>query len=207
MTDSSIRSGRKQLRVSEASFALHSIWGFDLQWRFLQRWWSLHASTEERSNPGGAAALDAPVRMGWAFMHVFLVVCLIGPSFLLYRDNVTTAPFSAIVTLWLVLGTTTALSAFLAMAPTHAHWNGLVLCRNHGARCPRGGAVEPKFLGTDGIFGLMHGALWLPGILAGLAYGHLLMRSSRMGDAVIAHATTNALLTTAVLVFDQWQFW
>jgi exosortase E/protease (VPEID-CTERM system) len=57
------------------------------------------------------------------------------------------------------------------------------------------------------VFGLMHGALWFPGILAGLSYGFLLMRSSSMGEAVIAHATTNALLAIAVLGFDQWQFW
>jgi exosortase E/protease (VPEID-CTERM system) len=56
-------------------------------------------------------------------------------------------------------------------------------------------------------FGLMHGALWLPGIVAGLAYGYVLQRTGRFGEAVAAHATTNALLTGTVLLANQWQLW
>jgi exosortase E/protease (VPEID-CTERM system) len=56
-------------------------------------------------------------------------------------------------------------------------------------------------------FGIMHGTLWLPGILAGLAYGAIAIRTRRIGEAVVAHATTNAILAAAVLLFDQWQLW
>jgi exosortase E/protease (VPEID-CTERM system) len=57
------------------------------------------------------------------------------------------------------------------------------------------------------VFGIMHGALWFPGILAGLAYGALAIKTRRISEAVVAHATTNALLAAAVLLFDQWQLW
>ena len=56
-------------------------------------------------------------------------------------------------------------------------------------------------------FGIMHGALWLPGIMAGLAYGALAMRTGRLGESIVAHGTTNALLAGYVLAFGQWQLW
>jgi exosortase E/protease (VPEID-CTERM system) len=56
-------------------------------------------------------------------------------------------------------------------------------------------------------FGIMHGAMWLPAMLAGLAYGALTIKTGRIADAVVAHATTNALLAAVVLLFDQWQLW
>jgi membrane protease YdiL (CAAX protease family) len=49
--------------------------------------------------------------------------------------------------------------------------------------------------------------LWLPGIVAGLAYGLILVRRGRLGEAVAAHATTNALVAATVLAGDQWQLW
>ena len=57
------------------------------------------------------------------------------------------------------------------------------------------------------LFGLFHGAMWLPGIAAGLMYGQLVRRSGSIGEAVAAHATTNALLAGCVLIGHQWQLW
>jgi exosortase E/protease (VPEID-CTERM system) len=56
-------------------------------------------------------------------------------------------------------------------------------------------------------FGLAHGVLWLPGIVAGLAYGLILVRRGSLGEAVAAHATTNALIAAGVLAGNQWQLW
>jgi len=56
-------------------------------------------------------------------------------------------------------------------------------------------------------FGLAHGVLWLPGIVAGLAYGLILLRRGSLGEAVAAHATTNALVAAGVLAGNQWQLW
>jgi exosortase E/protease (VPEID-CTERM system) len=65
----------------------------------------------------------------------------------------------------------------------------------------------PALILTAIVFGLVHGALWLPGIAAGLAYGLILIRRGRIGEAVAAHATTNALIVIAVLAGGQWQLW
>lgn len=65
----------------------------------------------------------------------------------------------------------------------------------------------PALAVTAIVFGLVHGALWVPGIVAGLAYGLLVMRCGRLGEAVAAHAVTNALITVAALLWGQWQLW
>jgi exosortase E/protease (VPEID-CTERM system) len=57
------------------------------------------------------------------------------------------------------------------------------------------------------VFGLAHGAMWLPGIAAGLVYGRLLMRRGSLGEPVLAHAVTNGLIAIAVVGFGQWQLW
>jgi CAAX prenyl protease-like protein len=56
-------------------------------------------------------------------------------------------------------------------------------------------------------FGVSHGNMWLAGVVAGLAYGALIIKTGRFGEAVIAHATTNALLAGYVMLYGQWQLW
>ncbi len=65
----------------------------------------------------------------------------------------------------------------------------------------------PALLVSSVVFGLMHGSMWPAGIAAGLAYGLLVMRRGSLGEAVAAHATTNALIAVAVLAAGQWQLW
>jgi exosortase E/protease (VPEID-CTERM system) len=60
---------------------------------------------------------------------------------------------------------------------------------------------------TAVAFGVLHGPLWLPGIAAGVAYGLVLMRTGRMGEAVAAHAVSNLLIAIWVLAAGQWQLW
>ena len=72
---------------------------------------------------------------------------------------------------------------------------------------PFSAARWPALVVSALAFGLMHGALWLPGIAAGLAYGALAMRTGKLGESIAAHGTTNALLAAYVLIFDLWQLW
>jgi exosortase E/protease (VPEID-CTERM system) len=57
------------------------------------------------------------------------------------------------------------------------------------------------------VFGLMHGSLWFPGVVAGIAYGAIAVKTGKLGESVAAHATTNTLVAIQVLLFDQWQLW
>jgi exosortase E/protease (VPEID-CTERM system) len=65
----------------------------------------------------------------------------------------------------------------------------------------------PAVAVTAIIFGLGHGSMWIPGTVAGLAYGAILVRTGRLGEAVAAHATTNALIAASVLLFGRWDLW
>jgi CAAX prenyl protease-like protein len=56
-------------------------------------------------------------------------------------------------------------------------------------------------------FGLMHGDRWIAGTVAGALYAAALVRRGRIGDAVVAHATTNALLAAWVLYSGRWGLW
>lgn len=56
-------------------------------------------------------------------------------------------------------------------------------------------------------YGVIHHALWLPAIGAGILYGAILIRTQRMGEAVAAHTAAALLLTATVLLGHQWQLW
>jgi len=60
---------------------------------------------------------------------------------------------------------------------------------------------------SSAAFGLMHGRLWLAGIVAGAAYAFAVKRTNRLGEAVAAHATTNLLLAIWVLTQGDWRLW
>jgi exosortase E/protease (VPEID-CTERM system) len=56
-------------------------------------------------------------------------------------------------------------------------------------------------------FGLLHGERWLAGTAAGLIYAAAFLRRGRIGDAVVAHGITNALLAATVLTAGKWDLW
>jgi exosortase E/protease (VPEID-CTERM system) len=65
----------------------------------------------------------------------------------------------------------------------------------------------PALLSCAVLFGITHGAMWLPGILAGLAYGLLAVKTGSLGEAVAGHAMTNLLLAIYVLSIGDWRMW
>ncbi|MTW04035.1 CAAX prenyl protease-related protein [Pseudoduganella ginsengisoli] len=73
-------------------------------------------------------------------------------------------------------------------------------------------SVEPARVGvralaiTALLFGVEH-QLWFAGIVAGLAYSWLYMRSGSLWVAVIAHGVTNGALGLWVLATGNWHYW
>jgi exosortase E/protease (VPEID-CTERM system) len=63
-----------------------------------------------------------------------------------------------------------------------------------------------SWLVTSVLFGMLHGQ-WLAGTVCGLVYGLALYRRGELTDAVVAHATTNALLGGYVVVTGSWEVW
>jgi exosortase E/protease (VPEID-CTERM system) len=60
---------------------------------------------------------------------------------------------------------------------------------------------------SSAVFGAAHGAMWPAALAAGLVYGVLATRTGRIGEAVCAHATTNALIAAAVVLGSRWELW
>jgi CAAX prenyl protease-like protein len=71
---------------------------------------------------------------------------------------------------------------------------------------PLGRFSWKPFLVAALIFGFAHND-WLAGILCGFCYQGLVCWKKRLGDAITAHAITNALLGLWVIVKGAWHFW
>jgi len=74
-------------------------------------------------------------------------------------------------------------------------------------KVPLGHFAWKPLLVTSGIFALAHFAQWPAALLCALAYQGLVVWKKRLGDAMLAHATTNLLLGLWVVWKGAWQFW
>ncbi len=64
-----------------------------------------------------------------------------------------------------------------------------------------------SFLVASISFGVLHGGAWIAGIVVGMLFAMALYRRRRIGDAIVAHATTNALLSGYVITTGSWSQW
>jgi exosortase E/protease (VPEID-CTERM system) len=71
---------------------------------------------------------------------------------------------------------------------------------------PPGTFTWSSFLISSALFGLLH-TRWLAGTLAGMLYAWAYYRRRELSDAVLAHATTNALIAAGVLDTGDWTLW
>ena len=72
---------------------------------------------------------------------------------------------------------------------------------------PVGAFSWPSFVISSALFGAFHGALWLQGTIAGMAFACALYRRRAFGDALLAHATANALIAIYVFTTGRWSVW
>ena len=71
--------------------------------------------------------------------------------------------------------------------------------------------VSPRFTWTSFLlssflFGALHGR-WLAGTVSGMFYAWAMYRRGRVGDAIMAHATTNTLIAAEALMVGHWNLW
>lgn len=76
--------------------------------------------------------------------------------------------------------------SFLSVDPASVGWKALVI--------------------SSAVFAVEH-HLWFAGLLAGLAYGWLYIRTKNLWVPIVAHAVTNGLLGAWVLRTGEWGFW
>lgn len=100
-------------------------------------------------------------------------------------------------------------SAFVIAVAEEYFWRGFLLRWMKGSPFL---AVEPSTIGWcvlvagSVVFGLEH-SRWLVGVLAGLAFGWLYLRTRDLSAAITAHVTTNLLLGLYVLGTGRYGFW
>ncbi len=63
-----------------------------------------------------------------------------------------------------------------------------------------------SFILSSVAFGLLHDR-WFAGSLAGMAYALALYRRGKLGDALVAHMTTNVLIMIFVFISGEWSLW
>jgi len=68
---------------------------------------------------------------------------------------------------------------------------------------PPGRFTWPSFVISSVAFGVLHDR-WLEGTMAGILYALAYYRRGSLGDAVAAHATTNAMLSADALMTGDW---
>jgi hypothetical protein len=74
-------------------------------------------------------------------------------------------------------------------------------------RVPLGQYSRAAFWLTAVLFASEHGALWDVGLMAGIIYNEWMRRTRSLGDLILAHAVTNALLSGYVLMSGKWEYW
>lgn len=74
-------------------------------------------------------------------------------------------------------------------------------------KVPLGKYVPSAFWIVALLFASEHGPYWEVGLAAGIIYNWWIVRTRNLADCILAHAVTNAALSTYVLFTDQWQYW
>ncbi len=64
-----------------------------------------------------------------------------------------------------------------------------------------------SFVISSLLFGALHGVYWLAGTIAGMTFALALYQRRALGDAVLAHATTNGLIAVYVFATGRWSVW
>lgn len=57
------------------------------------------------------------------------------------------------------------------------------------------------------LFAVEHGALWDVGLAAGILYNWWMLRTKSLGDVILAHGITNAVLSAYVIFAGRWEYW
>jgi len=72
---------------------------------------------------------------------------------------------------------------------------------------PIGAYNRAAFWATAVLFASEHGPYWDVGFLAGILYNWWIIRTKSLGDAILAHAVTNACLSVYVILAQKWEYW
>lgn len=110
----------------------------------------------------------------------------------------------------LVLVFRTVRAAVLVPVIEELFWRGWLLrwLVNPDFRAVPLGTFQPfAFWASAVLFATEHGAYWEVGLMAGVAYNALMVRTRSLADCILAHAVTNLALSLFVIATRQWTYW
>jgi uncharacterized protein len=101
-------------------------------------------------------------------------------------------------------------SALLIPVIEELFWRGWLmrwLIRADFKSVPLGTYAAQAFWITAILFAVEHGPYWEVGLVAGVAYNWWMVKTKNLGDLIVAHAITNALLAVWVIARGEWHYW
>lgn len=155
----------------------------------------------------GAAALAASVLAGLA---VFVLWIGLDAGWMQIGSSPGFDPRGADGAVdWTLVAVRIAGAALVVPVMEELFWRSFLLRWLH---CPDFLPVVPAFVTLKALaisvllFGFEHN-LWLAGIVAGLAYSLLYMRSGNLWTAILAHGVTNGALGVWIVATGNWHYW
>ncbi len=89
-------------------------------------------------------------------------------------------------------------------------WRGWLmrwLIRSDFLTVKLGEYAHDAFWITAALFATEHGPYWEVGLLAGAAYNWWLVKTKSLGNCILAHGVTNAVLSAYTVFGGHWQYW
>ena len=111
---------------------------------------------------------------------------------------------------WAVLTLRTLRAAVFVPIAEELFWRGWLMrwiVSQDFPKIPLGAWSARAFWIVAILFAAEHGALWDVGLAAGILYNAWIVRTKSLGDVILAHGVTNAVLSAYVIFAGQWQYW
>ena len=155
--------------------------------------------------------------LGVAVFAIWIAPDVLWPHYrdsILFQNQLTGKIASSLPevlrTSWIVLLFRTIRAALIVPIVEELFWRGWMmrwLINPEIEKVPLGAYAANAFWITAALFASEHGPYWEVGLVAGIAYNWWMIRTKSLGDCILAHAVTNALLSAYVIVYGQWQYW
>jgi uncharacterized protein len=111
---------------------------------------------------------------------------------------------------WAVLTLRTLRAAVLVPIAEELFWRAWLMrwiVSPDFTKIPLGAWSARAFWLVAVLFAIEHGALWDVGLAAGVLYNWWMVRTKSLGDVILAHGVTNAILSAYVMLAGRWEYW
>jgi CAAX prenyl protease-like protein len=159
---------------------------------------------------------------GSLLVGVAVFAIWIGPDFIfpgyhthwLFSNSVTGSVASSLPESsrgdWAVLALRTLRAAVFVPIAEELFWRGWLMrwiISPEFTKVPLGAWSARAFWIVAVLFAVEHGALWDVGLAAGVLYNWWIVRTKSLGDVILAHGITNAVLSAYVIFAGRWEYW